>query len=777
MGTAGTYRFIENLGHSFEVLVIARSPDHRAVYRNPTMPLLPIVGPLEEFIARMRPAISHFAPDIFYVFSSPEWPTAVIRLKELAPSVPVVLDIKTPLLTQNPVPRKNIQKRGNQAVGLVGAIVTPSPENPKSWLYRKSREALTYPLAIDVERIQARATQMKATKPQQWVLVSTLHPARCIRKLLYGFALFLQRNPGGAILDIFGDGPDRLNLERQVSELGLGSSVRFRGLTPQEELFERLPTYDAGIAWVPRAVFDDSPSLKSLEYAAAGLPVLATATRAHLQMREVGFHFEYCDDGPRGVVGGMERLLRQEKPEDVVANLEAVKSHAFPNVVREHILPRLESLMEKKESRESHSEPDASEKPSVGEVPLLPRNGRAIRMMFVVETLVDGKGGEERTASELANEMAKRGHVVFIAYKARDSKAPAYHLSSQVSLAPYGDPKDIKNYLEGMAIDVLVVFYTNENLDKYAAIAASSGVPLVAQESANPNRLLFTNWRRGGVSRSRAIWEREIVTSSASRLRLVMPSYAKSFSPFQQPQIRAMPNSSPRLKTAAIPDQSLNGRWRLLLVNGEKPNNDLYEAVAAFSRVALNYPDWSMRVVGGLSWSAPHAKQVAVLLDKYSLWDRFDNVPVTEDIYEEYFQAHIHLIASRSEGCPLVVLEAMASGLPSIGLEDCAGTNELIRHEVNGLLAKSDDRVEGLAATLEKLMDNPALRSQLGAQAQKDAAEFDPEHTYDLWEELIDDAASYRGEPGRLFREQYEVDPERALHARRMRNRILGHTH
>lgn len=773
-GTPGTYKFIEELGRHYRIRVIARPPGAKAVYRDRTLPLLPMGGPpTAERITRMAPVIRQFAPDVLYVFQSPVWPEVLTALKQVAPKARVILDVKSPFLQGDPAKRNQVQKRGDKAAGSLDRIVTLATESAQSWFSHLPVVPQVYPLAVDLEGIAVRAAEAQPGSPRHWVFASSLHPKRQVGVLLQGFSRFLQRNPGAAVLHVFGEGLDRPDLESQAHELGLGEYVCFRGLVPQAELHGSLATFDAGIGWIPRAFYDDSPSLKVLEYAAAGLPVLATATRAQKQMKERGFRFEYCDDDAEGVAGGMERLLEGHAFRGVAGNLEAVRHHAYSHVVREHIVPVVGSLMENRDSL-----PSGMAKAEVRQAPeregsAVPHSFQLTRLMFICETLALGKGGAERVVSELACEMAERGHVAYLAYQNRGE--PAYAVSSKVVLLPFEETGDLRNSIVGMDIDALIVFYfTRENLVRYAAIADALGTPLVAQECTNPDRLRFRNWRGGGASRARASWEREMVTSVASRLRLVMPGYAASFSAFQQPQIRAIPNCCPRLEARAYPDQSSDGHWRILLVNGFKANKNLVDAVSAFARLAPQHPDWVLRVVGKEpSWDAPHAKKVAEILDEYSLWERFEIAGPTENIATEFCAAHIHLIASLSEGCPGVVLEAMAAGLPSIGFEDCPGTNGLIRHQANGLLAAADDRVAGLAAALVQLMSDPALRAALGSQARRAAADFDSCQTYDRWERLLIDTAGYRDNGDRLFREQYAIDPERALHARRMRKKVL----
>jgi glycosyltransferase involved in cell wall biosynthesis len=68
--------------------------------------------------------------------------------------------------------------------------------------------------------------------------------------------------------------------------------------------------------------------------------------------------------------------------------------------------------------------------------------------------------------------------------------------------------------------------------------------------------------------------------------------------------------------------------------------------------------------------------------------------------------------ASVSEGCPLVLLEAMALGVPVVATADSGGPPEVIEHGRSGLLSPSSDPAQ-LANTLEQLVTNPQLRRSL----------------------------------------------------------------
>ena len=76
----------------------------------------------------------------------------------------------------------------------------------------------------------------------------------------------------------------------------------------------------------------------------------------------------------------------------------------------------------------------------------------------------------------------------------------------------------------------------------------------------------------------------------------------------------------------------------------------------------------------------------------------------------------------RREGIPVVLMEAMASGVPVIASR-LSGIPELVRHQENGLLAEPRD-VQGLTSAIESLCSNPVLRKQLGDCGRRTVAEY-----------------------------------------------------
>jgi glycosyltransferase involved in cell wall biosynthesis len=73
------------------------------------------------------------------------------------------------------------------------------------------------------------------------------------------------------------------------------------------------------------------------------------------------------------------------------------------------------------------------------------------------------------------------------------------------------------------------------------------------------------------------------------------------------------------------------------------------------------------------------------------------------------------VLPSRSEGCPNIVLEAMAMGVAVVA-SDAAATQEVLSPMRDGLLFPTGD-VDRLTAAVESLVIEPRLRARLAAQA------------------------------------------------------------
>ena len=87
-----------------------------------------------------------------------------------------------------------------------------------------------------------------------------------------------------------------------------------------------------------------------------------------------------------------------------------------------------------------------------------------------------------------------------------------------------------------------------------------------------------------------------------------------------------------------------------------------------------------------------------------------------EDLAKAYASADFFVFPSTTDTFGNVILEAQASGIPTI-VSDIGGPRDLVAHDKDGLVTKGHDAAE-LAAAIKKLASNPVLRSRMGQAAR-----------------------------------------------------------
>ena len=105
-----------------------------------------------------------------------------------------------------------------------------------------------------------------------------------------------------------------------------------------------------------------------------------------------------------------------------------------------------------------------------------------------------------------------------------------------------------------------------------------------------------------------------------------------------------------------------------------------------------------------------------------------------EDLAQIMAQTDIFVMSSVLEGQPLAVVEAMSYACPIVTTA-VGGIPELITDGTNGLLCEAKDP-HALARQIIKLIEDPALRSQLGKAARK-SYEAGPYQPVNLSEEFV----------------------------------------
>ena len=149
------------------------------------------------------------------------------------------------------------------------------------------------------------------------------------------------------------------------------------------------------------------------------------------------------------------------------------------------------------------------------------------------------------------------------------------------------------------------------------------------------------------------------------------------------------------------------------------------------------YADWHLDIFGQGEW---HDWLQGMIVD----WQLSDTVCIhrpTERIGEEYAASSIIVMTSHYEGFGMVLVEAMAYGVPAIAFDCKCGPKDIIRQGENGLLVRDGD-IEGLAQAMQRLMDDEPLRLRMGEEAKKVVDTYSEEAVMSQWTALFESLAN-----------------------------------
>jgi glycosyltransferase involved in cell wall biosynthesis len=117
------------------------------------------------------------------------------------------------------------------------------------------------------------------------------------------------------------------------------------------------------------------------------------------------------------------------------------------------------------------------------------------------------------------------------------------------------------------------------------------------------------------------------------------------------------------------------------------------------------------------------------------LQDRVHFLDYRRDIADLMRAADFFALPSRRDSCPLVLLEAMASGLPAI-VTNRVGTADLVAEGGGYVIGDPDDDIR-VAEAIRELTDDPVLREEKSRIARATAERHSWADMADAYEQTI----------------------------------------
>ena len=157
----------------------------------------------------------------------------------------------------------------------------------------------------------------------------------------------------------------------------------------------------------------------------------------------------------------------------------------------------------------------------------------------------------------------------------------------------------------------------------------------------------------------------------------------------------------------------------------------------AWKLIEQQHPDWRL-VIYGMGERTPYEQ----LIDKLQIdRTRCHLNGSTSDIKAEYLNSSLFVFSSRFEGFGMVLIEAMACGLPVVSFDCPCGPKDIVRHNEDGLLVPSGN-IDALAEAMHQMMLDDSLRQQMAKVAVKNVQRYKLNEVCQHWQKIFERIAS-----------------------------------
>ena len=362
------------------------------------------------------------------------------------------------------------------------------------------------------------------------------------------------------------------------------------------------------------------------------------------------------------------------------------------------------------------------------------------------------KGGADKIIIEKANYFVRHGYEITIVTESQMGRPLAFPLDSNVRHIDmeldfneqyrHGSLRRLWIYLKLMSRykKKLSAVLMKENADiAITTLGRSIGIlPYVNDKSIKIGEAHTTkrNLRslhlleyRGGIYKYAAKflrWKMERDISHLKALVLLTPEDANDWSSTAKTHV--IPNP-----VTLIPSifASLNNK-QVLMVGRYNDAKGYDYLIDAWDIVHHRHPDWILNVYG----SGELYDQVVKWISVKNLEETIILHEPTSKIMDKYLESSICVLSSRYEGFSLVIVEAMACGVPCVSFDSPHGPRNIIRNGEDGILVEYLNS-QALADGICCLIENVDLRKELGSNARRNVIRFSEDVVMKQWDELF----------------------------------------
>lgn len=373
-------------------------------------------------------------------------------------------------------------------------------------------------------------------------------------------------------------------------------------------------------------------------------------------------------------------------------------------------------------------------------------NATAPSVVIVLPGL--GAGGSEHVVNLVANHWAHLGFDVTILTLETEEAKSYYDFAQGISIRRLGvPPKRVSRLTAAWLIyrrirrmrrairqaqpDFVLSFLTRTNV--LALISTfGTGIPVIVSERNNPEVQPFGfGWK----------WLQAILYPRAFGLVAMTSGAMEYFPERMRRRSWVIPNA-----VDLPPDWTCKRGGGVVTAVGRLTHQKGFDILLeAFAKIEGAFPDWRLIIWG----EGEDRDKLEKMRRALGLDGRVEMPGVTARPVQWVETADVFVLSSRYEGWGIVLLEAMAAGLPVVSFNCRWGPATMITDGEDGLLVVPE-HAEALATSLARVLSDEALRTRLSSRAAETAKRYARGRILEQWDGVARSVLSSRQEEVRL---------------------------